>query len=58
MSLIYITCPSCGSPTALERVGVVGVRGVEDSRTIFCWACNIFFSSKGETFWEAIGRHP
>lgn len=54
----FICCPECGdASTHVVRVGVVGVRGVDDSRRFYCEACGIFFSSRGATFWEERGRH-
>ena len=56
---VWICCPYChDASTRVRRVGPVGVRGIADSRRFFCEACGLFFTSKGETFWEAHGLHP
>ena len=52
----FICCPECKSPFYLERIGVVGVRGVKDSLMIRCTICNITFRSRGQTIHESLGR--
>ena len=56
MDLDFVCCPKCNSPTYLERIGPVGVRGAKDSRKLLCTVCNYMFFSKGQTIWEAMGR--
>ena len=54
---VWICCPSChNASTRAWRIGPAGVRGVPDSRRFFCESCGVFFTSMGETFWEAHGR--
>lgn len=53
----FIRCPSChNASTSVLRIGTVGTHGIKDSRRFFCEACSFYFTSMGETFWEAHGR--
>lgn len=57
MTHVFTCCPECGSPFYLERVGVVGRRGIRDSRIMKCTVCNITFRTKSQSIWESLGRH-
>ena len=55
LSMNYVCCPKCHSPYGLIRIGVVGKRGVKDSRTLKCEYCNYVFRTRGQTWKEWCG---
>ena len=52
----WVCCPECGC-IHLERVGVVGKRGVKDSDLLKCKGCTHQFRTGGQSWAEAHGRH-
>lgn len=61
----FICCPGstikgvfypCGEVIHIERVGVVGQRGIRDSEMFYCESCGTYFRSTGETWKEAHGH--
>jgi transposase-like protein len=52
----WVSCPYCNECQDIKRIGLIGIRGVPDSKRFECGFCGKTFSAEGGTMLENMGR--